>query len=109
MSASRKATAARFALPTKRSNSSFPGIAARYPWFRTVNRGHHGCVTQRIRIAAAGDIHASEVHRVALERSFARIDTEADIVVLAGDLTTHGEPEEAEVLTEACRRLSLPV
>ena len=30
-------------------------------------------------------------------------------MLLAGDLTTHGEPDEAEVLAEACRGLAVPV
>jgi len=32
-----------------------------------------------------------------------------DVVLLAGDLTTHGEPEEAAVLADACRPLTVPV
>ena len=31
------------------------------------------------------------------------------MVLLAGDLTTHGEPEQALVLADACRGLELPV
>jgi uncharacterized protein len=34
---------------------------------------------------------------------------EADLVLLAGDLTTHGEPEQAAVLADAGRGLSIPV
>ena len=60
----------------------------------------------RIRIAAAGDVHATEVRREELERSFEEVD--ADLVLLAGDLTTHGEPEQAAVLAEASRRASAP-
>jgi Icc-related predicted phosphoesterase len=62
-----------------------------------------------IRIAAAGDVHASELTRERIEESFARVQQEADIILLAGDLTTHGEPEEARVLADACRDLSIPV
>ena len=62
-----------------------------------------------IRIAAAGDVHASEVSRERVERAFAAIESEADVVLLAGDLTTTGEPEEARVLADACRGLSIPV
>ncbi|MGH3103794.1 MAG: metallophosphoesterase family protein [Gaiellaceae bacterium] len=66
-------------------------------------------MTGRIRIAAAGDIHASEQHRGRVEEAFAGVEDEADLVLLAGDLTTHGEPEQAAVLADACRRLELPV
>ena len=62
-----------------------------------------------LRIAAAGDIHCSESHRDRIARSFARIDPGADLILLAGDLTTHGEPEQAEVLADACRELEVPV
>jgi Icc-related predicted phosphoesterase len=62
-----------------------------------------------IRIAAAGDIHASEVSRERVERAFAELDGEADVVMLAGDLTTTGAPEEAQVLADACRDLDIPV
>ena len=62
-----------------------------------------------VRIAAAGDIHASEATRERTERAFAELDGEADVVLLAGDLTTSGEPEQAEVLADACRGLDIPV
>lgn len=62
-----------------------------------------------IRIAAAGDVHASEASRERVERGFAELGGEADVVLLAGDLTTSGEPEQAEVLADACRGLDVPV
>ena len=67
-------------------------------------------MTSVLRIAATGDIHASEEHRARLVQAFAEIEAQADLVLLAGDLTTHGLDEEAMVLADACRRLeSLPV
>ncbi|HVS86529.1 MAG TPA: metallophosphoesterase [Gaiellaceae bacterium] len=62
-----------------------------------------------IRIAAAGDIHASEASRGRVERAFAAVEADADVVLLAGDLTTSGEPDEARVVADACRALSIPV
>jgi Icc-related predicted phosphoesterase len=62
-----------------------------------------------IRIAAAGDVHCSPERREEIEESFARLEGEADLVLLAGDLTTHGEPEQAAVLAAACRHLDIPV
>jgi Icc-related predicted phosphoesterase len=61
----------------------------------------------RVRIAAAGDLHASEAARGRLEEAFGRL--EADVVLIAGDLTTHGDPGEAEVLADACRGIDVPV
>ena len=68
-----------------------------------------GMPAERIRVAAAGDIHASEAVRDRLERAFAEVSVSADLVLLAGDLTTHGEPDEAVVLADAARTLSIPV
>jgi Icc-related predicted phosphoesterase len=62
-----------------------------------------------IRVAAAADIHASDVSREHVERAFAELDGEADVVLLAGDLTTSGEPEQAEVIAAACRGLDVPI
>jgi Icc-related predicted phosphoesterase len=63
----------------------------------------------RMKIAAAGDIHCSEENRDAVLTAFDAIDGEVEAVLLAGDLTTHGEPEEAAVLAEACRGMETPV
>ena len=66
-------------------------------------------MTETIRVAAAGDIHCAEPLRERIARAFADVQGNADVVLLAGDLTTHGEPEEAAVLADACRPLTLPV
>jgi uncharacterized protein len=62
-----------------------------------------------IRVAAAGDVHADASRRVDLQAAFTGLRGKADIVLLAGDLTTHGRPEEAQVLAEASQLAGLPV
>jgi Icc-related predicted phosphoesterase len=62
-----------------------------------------------IRVAAAGDVHCDEVNRDELVRAFGRVDGEVDAILLAGDLTTYGEVEQAELLAEICRSLQTPV
>ncbi|MDX6480299.1 MAG: hypothetical protein QOG85_809 [Gaiellaceae bacterium] len=62
-----------------------------------------------IRIAAAADVHASAASAERLESAFAGLAGNADVVLLAGDLTTRGDPEEAEVLAAACRRVDVPI
>jgi uncharacterized protein len=62
-----------------------------------------------IRIAAAGDVHASEATRDRVESAFERVQGDADVMLLAGDLTTTGEVTQADVLADACRGLSIPV
>src|SRR5438270_12701393 len=62
-----------------------------------------------IRMSAAGDVHAAEAIRERVESAFERVEDEADVILLAGDLTTTGELEEAQVLADACRAVSIPV
>jgi Icc-related predicted phosphoesterase len=64
---------------------------------------------QRIRVAAAGDIHCSELNREQIQAAFAALDGDADLILLAGDLTAEGSPEEAEILVEAAARASAPI
>ncbi|HEX8120050.1 MAG TPA: metallophosphoesterase [Solirubrobacteraceae bacterium] len=62
-----------------------------------------------VRIAAAGDVHCRPAQRDHAIRAFAGLDAKADVLLLAGDLTTHGQPEQAEVLAEACAPLDIPI
>jgi Icc-related predicted phosphoesterase len=62
-----------------------------------------------IRVAAAGDVHADASRRADLEAAFTSLRGNADLVLLAGDLTTHGRPEEAQVVAEASQLAELPV
>jgi uncharacterized protein len=64
---------------------------------------------QTVRIAAAGDIHCSEENHAQVAAAFKAIRDEADLVLLAGDLTTYGEPEQAAVLAAIVRDYDLPV
>jgi Icc-related predicted phosphoesterase len=68
-----------------------------------------GRPSETIRIAGAGDVHCRESHRAEVADAFAKLEGNVDMVLLAGDLTTCGEPAEARVLAEACRQLSTPV
>jgi Icc-related predicted phosphoesterase len=62
-----------------------------------------------IRIAAAGDVHADGSRQADLEAAFSNLKGNADLVLLAGDLTTHGRPEEAKVVASASQLAGLPV
>src|SRR3954469_936803 len=65
----------------------------------------------RIRIAAAGDIHYGERadDRERAHAAFAALEGRADVILLAGDLTTHGEPEQAAIVADAVRDVGVPV
>lgn len=69
----------------------------------------NGTPRSRIRVAAAGDMHCRPSTRDQTMAAFAAIDGNVDLVLLAGDLTTHGEPEQAQVLADASRGLDVPV
>ncbi|HXR60052.1 MAG TPA: metallophosphoesterase [Solirubrobacterales bacterium] len=64
---------------------------------------------KRLRIAATGDIHCRDSNRDAIVESFAGLDDDVDLVLIAGDLTSHGRLDEAEILCEAAARTEAPV
>jgi len=53
-----------------------------------------------IRIAAVGDIHFGKNAAGTLQPLFTQISQSADVLVLAGDLTDYGLPEEAQLLAK---------
>jgi len=62
-----------------------------------------------IKVAAAGDIHAGGPDQEHLAEAIAAAGRDADLILLAGDLTLHGEPEEARALAEAVREVETPI
>ena len=62
-----------------------------------------------LRIAAAGDMHCCDERREQIEEGLTALQGIADVALLCGDLTTHGEPREAAVLAEACAAIETPV
>ena len=62
-----------------------------------------------IKVAAAGDIHAGGPGDERFAAVFADAARETDLILLAGDLTLHGEPGEVESLVEAVREIETPV
>ncbi|HET6774555.1 MAG TPA: metallophosphoesterase [Acidimicrobiales bacterium] len=63
-----------------------------------------------LRIAAVGDVHAG-VERDSIERLDAGFDCvadHADLLLLAGDLTRCGTPEEVQVVADAVARAGVP-
>jgi uncharacterized protein len=65
--------------------------------------------SQKLTVAAVGDLHVSEVRTAGLRDLFAEMSAKADAVVLCGDLTDLGKPREAELLVEDLRACSVPV
>ncbi|GJF26636.1 MULTISPECIES: metallophosphoesterase [Streptomyces] len=62
-----------------------------------------------IRVAAVGDIHMGLDSQGLLRPAFETLPDCADLLLLAGDLTRHGTPEEARVVAREVRGLPVPV
>jgi len=62
-----------------------------------------------LRVAAVGDVHFSEDSRGRFRQHWARVHECADVLLLAGDLTTHGDPAQARVLAEELSGVRVPV
>jgi Icc-related predicted phosphoesterase len=58
---------------------------------------------RKLRIAATADLHYGKHSRGMMNDAFAEISRSADILLLCGDLTDYGLPEEAEELTADIR------
>ncbi|MEV6963284.1 metallophosphoesterase [Streptomyces sp. NPDC051207] len=62
-----------------------------------------------IRIAAVGDIHMGPDSQGVLRPAFETLPECADVLLLAGDLTRHGTPDEARVVAREIEGLAVPV
>lgn len=62
-----------------------------------------------IRVAAVGDVHFAADSRGRLRGRLDAVGATPDLVLLAGDLTRRGNPEEAQVLADELRDLGVPV
>ena len=61
-----------------------------------------------MRIAATADLHFTPARFSALHDQLNRVRDEADVFVLAGDLTNYGRPDEMEPLLNVLVRLRVP-
>jgi Icc-related predicted phosphoesterase len=62
-----------------------------------------------IRIAAVSDLHFTLDKRGQLATRFADVSERADILLLPGDLTDNGTPEEAHAFAAEFERVSIPI
>lgn len=62
-----------------------------------------------MRLAATGDVHCSDERCGELAAALSNVSGHADLLLVAGDLTTHGEPSQAASFADICRTLGLPV
>src|SRR5947199_10471865 len=64
---------------------------------------------ETIRLAAIGDLHCTKTSQGAFQPLFAQVAGVADVLVLCGDLTDYGLPEEAEVLARELSVAKVPI
>src|SRR5712691_6020849 len=62
-----------------------------------------------MRVAAIADLHCTKTSHGAFQSLFASVKGAADMLLVAGDLTDYGLPEEARVLTHELSGLRIPV
>jgi Icc-related predicted phosphoesterase len=62
-----------------------------------------------IRIAAVGDVHYDRNSQNRLGQYFGGMEERADLLLLAGDLTQTGHPEEMKVLADCLRKCPVPM
>src|SRR5262249_47331238 len=76
----------------------------------TLSRASELNSKQTTRLAAVGDLHVKKTSQGALQPLLSPVNSEADILLLCGDLTDYGLPEEAHVLAkELAAAVSIPV
>jgi Icc-related predicted phosphoesterase len=62
-----------------------------------------------MRIAATADLHFTPQSYDKIREPFAHVRDDADILVIAGDLTNYGKPDEMHSLLNALVRLRIPI
>jgi Icc-related predicted phosphoesterase len=63
----------------------------------------------KLRVAAIGDLHVMEDSVMPYRELFTEISSNADVLVLCGDLTNFGKTTEAEILAEDIKSCAIPV
>ena len=64
---------------------------------------------RKIRIAAVGDLHYDANRGTVYRNMFAAVNKHADILVICGDMTTHGRPEQMTAFVEELAGVQIPI
>ena len=62
-----------------------------------------------VRIAAVSDVHCTKTSQGTLQPLFSQIARDADVMLICGDLTDYGLPDEAHVLLKELGGIRIPV
>jgi Icc-related predicted phosphoesterase len=65
--------------------------------------------TSVVRVAALADVHCGRNNQVALHALFGAVADRADVLVMCGDLTDHGLPDEARALAKELAAARVPM
>ena len=68
-----------------------------------------GTVRRSMRVAAVGDLHVSKDSAGLLRPHFAQLEGRIDVLLLCGDLTDYGLPEEAAILVKELAGVQVPI
>jgi len=66
-------------------------------------------MTKKVRIAAMADVHYGKTIVDSLQAVYREISQQADVLLLCGDLTDYGLPEEANLVVQELRSCTIPV
>jgi Icc-related predicted phosphoesterase len=70
--------------------------------------GEQSSSSSVIRVAAVGDLHCTRTSHGAWQTLFSQVSESADMLLLAGDLTDTGLPDEARILAREFAALHIP-
>lgn len=66
-------------------------------------------MTKTVRIAAMSDVHYGREITDSLQQVYRDVSQKADVLLICGDLTDYGLPEEAEVALQDLRAATIPI
>ena len=64
---------------------------------------------KQVRIAAMADVHYGKELKTSLSAVYRELSEKADVLLLCGDLTNYGLPEEAQVAVQDLRAVTIPI
>src|SRR3569833_3059339 len=64
---------------------------------------------QAVRLAAVGDLHVKKTSQGQLAPLLAPVNDRADVLLLCGDLTDYGLPEETHILAKELSIVRIPI
>jgi Icc-related predicted phosphoesterase len=70
--------------------------------------GEQSSSSSLVRVAAVGDLHCTRTSHGAFQTLFSQVSESADMLLLAGDLTDTGLPDEARILAKEFGALHIP-